>query len=976
MSELEQRVVNPIEEELENLRQLDLFRSFISNSYARLDVQYEYGVDIDEEYTEVNSKINNIKNELPVGTEITVLKQSPLDRMVSHVISISSEIATEEERLEVADDLKQTLRGVDHLEEIDIVTSDKEVRISLDLAPMTRAGITVDQVQRAIRGNNRFLPTGYVSFGDKSVAIEASGKGYASLDEIGNTMLNTSTGAAIPLSEFATVELIPVDNGVSTQTDGVDATWVRMKLDKSANVFEVAEQLNARVDRIKADLPDHFDVRFLFEISEGVEYKLDELGGNLLTGVLILAIVLLFCVGYRSSIVITLMLPVAVFMSLVGLSMTEYGIQEISLAGFIISLGLIVDNGIVVTENSYKLVTYSDYDRQEAAIEGTASMVSPLLSSTLTTMLAFAPVFLMTSVTGLFLHSMVATIWLCLIASLIAATTFMALYLARIGTDNHLPGLPQFPNVMIALKPFRDDKYAAAVRYFIRRPWLLCIAVAVLAVCAAFAVRGLPIIIFPNSDDPYFTVNIEVSPDRKQAFVKDLASEITSSIRSREEILSCATVVGDTLPFVHTGMYQLRKSPQKIHMLCKVNFRNADQMNDFTEDINQELAKYEPHGEFRATPFVIGEGAYDQDVEIEITGYSIEKVNQQANLLEDLIRTSDIEGIERITNPARSRWFSLKVDFKEQIAIDLGITRNQVDQILVLLTNGMEVDTYRGDPKAEHPIRLRAEVNFEEPLAGFDRIFLMSPESPFMPFSHLVDVSFGPAQTDILHEDFKPYVKLGVDGLSGADINRLDNEIRELASTVKKVEGVDILLGGASERSAAAFGGTGKYALIIVLIIFGIFVLQFRSLAQPFIVIATIPLSFIGGFILLRLSDQPLSFTAFVGLTSLMGIVVNNAILLVDEGNRLRKANPSITQAEAAAEAGVNRFMPILLTSITSIAALIPLALGSSIFKALAIVVIGGLATSTFLTLLCVPVMYALWTLQSQGVMDSSVERT
>ena len=169
-----------------------------------------------------------------------------------------------------------------------------------------------------------------------------------------------------------------------------------------------------------------------------------------------------------------------------------------------------------------------------------------------------------------------------------------------------------------------------------------------------------------------------------------------------------------------------------------------------------------------------------------------------------------------------------------------------------------------------------------------------------------------------------------------------------------------------------AFGGVGKYGVIIGLTILAIFVIQFRSFLQPAIILATIPLSFIGGLILLRLTGQPLSFTAFVGLTSLMGIVVNNAILLIDEGNRLRAAEPALPLADIAVAAGVSRFMPILLTSVTSICGLLPLALGESLFKPLATVVIGGLATSTFLTLLCVPVLYAYLTRDSQQTVQNS----
>ena len=971
-SELEQRVINEVEERLENLRRVDRFRSFVSNSYGRIDIQYEYGVDIEEEYVEVNTQINNLITELPVATEIMVLKQSPLDRMVSFVVAINSDVATGLERVRVAERLKQRLRRIVNLENVVVTKPDKEVRIELDLVRMVRHGIAIGQVQQAIVGNNQFLPTGFMKFGNKAVAVKAFTGGYQSLDELANTMVNTATGAALPLREFATVSLVPSDNQVIYRVNGINSTWVTMKLGKDANVYDIRAQLEEILVEEREQLGGDMELMLLFDVAEGVEHKLDELIGNLTTGILILVIVLLFCVGYRSAFIIAMMLPAALFMSLVGLTLTDYGVQEISLAGFIISLGLIVDNGIVVTENAYKLQTYGGHSRREAAITGTASVVYPLLSSTLTTALAFAPVFLMTSVTGLFLHSMVATIWLCLATSLFAAVVFLTLYLSRVGTDNRLPLLPPFPNLLIALKPFRDERYAALVRFLIQRPLPLVVVVIALFALTVFAATGFRIIIFPNADDPYFTVNIEMSDDRSNDFVDEIAREVTETLLQREEIVTCATSVGHTLPFVHTGMLQMRNSPQNVHILCRTNFRDAAGVGRLVDAVNRDLSIYEPFGSFRAAQFVIGEGAYDFDIEIDVSGARIQDVSATANRIEDIIRRANIDGIALINNPGRSRWFSLNVEFKEQIATDLGITRAQVDQILVLLTKGQEIDYYRGAPEDEYPIVLRTEVDFEEPMAVFDRIFLTSSLQQLVPLSHVVDVSFTEAQTDILHENYKPFVSVGINAEPGFGVAELTQRVYGTLDGLETPGDVQIDLGGTLAKSTGAFGGVGKYGVIIGLTILAIFVIQFRSFLQPAIILATIPLSFIGGLILLRLTGQPLSFTAFVGLTSLMGIVVNNAILLIDEGNRLRAAEPALPLADIAVAAGVSRFMPILLTSVTSICGLLPLALGESLFKPLATVVIGGLATSTFLTLLCVPVLYAYLTRDSQQTVQNS----
>ena len=283
-SELEQRVINEVEERLENLRRVDRFRSFVSNSYGRIDIQYEYGVDIEEEYVEVNTQINNLITELPVATEIMVLKQSPLDRMVSFVVAINSDVATGLERVRVAERLKQRLRRIVNLENVVVTKPDKEVRIELDLVRMVRHGIAIGQVQQAIVGNNQFLPTGFMKFGNKAVAVKAFTGGYQSLDELANTMVNTATGAALPLREFATVSLVPSDNQVIYRVNGINSTWVTMKLGKDANVYDIRAQLEEILVEEREQLGGDMELMLLFDVAEGVEHKLDELIGNLTTG--------------------------------------------------------------------------------------------------------------------------------------------------------------------------------------------------------------------------------------------------------------------------------------------------------------------------------------------------------------------------------------------------------------------------------------------------------------------------------------------------------------------------------------------------------------------------------------------------------------------------------------------------------------------------------------------------------------------
>ncbi len=960
--EIEQRVINPIEERLESTRNLNRFESTISNSHAMILMEFGYGVDIDDEYVDINSKINNLKPDLPDDTEINVAKQSPIDVIVSFVVAVVSSTATDAERVKVAEDLKRQLRVVPNLAEVEVMKPEQEIRVELDLARLHRYGIDVSQVHSAIQGNNRFLPTGTFELGDKAISVLAFSGGYKTLDALRDTMLISESGSALALRDVAVVTRTLEKDALRTRVDGASATFVTMKMSADANVFTVRERINEVIASAEADLPVNTRIEWLFDVADGVEFKLRQLITNILQGIFILTLVLLFSVGWRSGLVIAMMLPISLLLSVVGLSLTDYGLQEISLAGFVISLGLIVDNGIVVGENVYKNETYRGMNSLEAAIEGASSVMSPLLSATATTALAFAPLFLLTSPTGLFLHSMVATIWLCLAASLISAIVFSTMMMSRIGTRKTIGKLPNPPSFLAYLTPIRDGLYVRLLRHLIRYPWQLALGVLALLVFTGFLASRLEVIVFPDSEDPFFTVTIDAPSDRSRDFVDNLAMDVRGVVAGEPSVKHCGTVVGGGFPFVHTGIQNSGVGRNNATLFCTVDFRDSDEINALTARINAAMRDRIADANILATPMVLGGEPGFSDVEIHLKGPRIELAREEARKFGEFFQAAELEGIQHIDNPAASRWYAIDIRFKERTANAVGVTRAQVDQMLVLLTFGAEVDTFRDNDGNDFPIMLRANTNVEDPFSVFNRVFVTSTTGEQIPLSQVVEYGFVEDEYDIRHDMFQPDLKIGITAEPYYPVPKLTDEVKAVVAQYDLPDGYSMEIKGEVANTEKAFSGAGRNLGLVALVVLAVFVLQFKSLLQPVIILVAIPLSFIGAFIMLWLTGQPLSFLAFIGLTSLMGIVINNSILLVDEGNQLRRMQAQEDLVEVAIHAGVNRFMPIVLTSITSIFGLLPLALGNSMFKGLAVVVIGGLTTSTFLTLLCVPVLYSLLT--------------
>ena len=975
-AEIESRVIFEIEDELQGLGDIDEFETDIFKSYAVVRIKFFYGVDINEKYLEVSSKLNKLQDELPDDLESSIEKQSPTDMLIPFVFAVVADDLDHAQRLVWANRFKSELRENEFLQKIEVVKSDREVTAWLDMDRMRQYGISVGQITEAIGSENRFLPVGTMDFGTQAVTIIPPGSSYEDLDDVMATPLLTASGKSVSLADIATVEETYKPDPMLHRINGHAATLITAKTREDANVLVVRQQLDEIADKFRARLPEGAELHFAFNVEDGVRRNITGLLWNVVQGIGILCVVLLFSVGYRSTFAIGIMLPLSLTVSLVWLSMTDFGLQQMSIAGFIIALGLIVDNGIVVTENAYKLSHYQNFSNRNAAIEGTGSVISPLLSSTLTTALAFLPVYLLTSDTGLIMRSLAVTIWMCLAASLFVAVSATTLSVARFGTVNRLrlfprladsnrlfrllnrlrrvPSPPSFLNGMI---PFRDRVFTRVLQLAIKRWWALLAVVIGLFVIAGWCTTQVQQIVFPPSDEPYFSINIEAEENSSETFMRGLTDQVEQLLGEYPEIIRVSTVQGGNFPRVQVGLLQVVQRRTDAAIFVEVNFRDSVRLALLIDELNLRLHRLSAYAVVNASPILIGSDT-DVDTTVTLGGATISELRELGRQIDQ--RLWEIPGVLSVVNPAKTDYHSISVQRDPLKAQALKVPKAAIDPVLMLISHGLKIDEFRDQAGEEYDIVLRARAGQNSPLEVFDRLTVTTQQGRSLPLSQVANYEFVESQYDIGHEGFRPKLDIDLYALPGSDVKAFRQRVGEVVAELKLPHQVNVSFESEQDRTEEAFGGIGKYTLWVAVAIFSIFVLQFNSLVQPLIVFAAVPLCSIGAFVTLYLTGQPLSFAAFLGLTSLMGIVVNNSILLVDRANVVGRENPLASTMEVAIEAARNRFMPIVLTSATTIMGLAPLAFGESvIFKALALVVMGGLFASTFLTLLCVPTLYS-----------------
>ena len=950
--EMQRNVVFPIETELRSAKDLTDIRTTIRQGSALIAVKFKHGADTVQKANEVESAVNSIRRKLPEQLEFNVVKATVSDQVVAFVLAVAAPAASSAERNDVAFDLVNAVLKVPHVKNVRMVRADEDVVVKLDLTRMNWLDISVDQVVAAIQSDNAFAASGNLTLDGSEVRFSGPESRYETPADLTRTMVFSAAGNPVSLRDIAEIEVRPRGDAVSGQLDSQPVTFVEVGADfAEANILTLRDQLVEAVQTFEQTLPKGFSVEMVFDQSEGVRGLVFGLVQNLAQGLVILFAVLLFAVGFRSTLIISSVVPLAFLIALAILSFSDFGIQQVSLAGFVIALGLIVDNGIVVTENAYILEKYHGRDRASAAIEGTAPAISPLLSSTLTTMLAFAPLFLLSSDAAVYLRSLSASIWLCLLSSLFMAVTMVTLLLAKVGTIGPFLGIPNPPSYLNGLIGFREGPYRWLLTVAVRWRALTVLLFLGLLVFALSLGAGLRTTVFPATGDPYLTVNLTLPSPLSESSRIDLTRKVEEAVHQFDAVEQVSTLIGRNFPWVSTSMNNVGD----IVLLVRTRTGDETELTRLAEAITGALHPFRAYADVGVFLFQRRDLAHQSPFSLVISGSDVREVSAYARAVDDVLR--DVEGVGLVRNPMKSNHMTLRLDFLHERAALLGVSKSDTDLLVGMLTYGYEVDRFRDGRGREYPIVLKVDVDEAHPLQALRAASVVSASGHGTPISEVVQMHLAASESRITHHQFEPHVTIDLwtgDGYADEDAAR---NVLDAIAGISRPDGVSARIGGALRKKQEDFQGLAEQGLMIGALMFAVLVLQFRSFAQPLIVITAVPLCVIGAIIGLVVTEQPMTFFAAVGITSLMGIVINDSILLVDEGNRILREETSA--AVAAVEAGCKRFMPVLLTSVTTVCGLLPMAFGSSMFKTMAITICGGLVSSTFLILVLVPVLYS-----------------
>jgi len=953
-SDMEELVVTPLEEAINELEDIKRLESTCEDGLALLQTEFYFGSDPDEKFSDINEKVNSIRDDLPRDIlKLQTIKWTIEDTHFLQVALVSdqADYRTLESK---AEDLKRSLEKIAGVRRVKTWAHPaQQVRIVLDLEKLAQARIPLGRVMGAIESANLNIPGGTIDAGKKRFNIETSGP-FASLGEIEDTVIHTDGGKVIYLRDLAEVVLGHEDEKHIGRLDLRRAVFVTASQKRNTNIFPIVERVHAVLATFEKTLPGTMNLVTVYNQAGGVRSRLNGFFLNLLQGIFLVGVVILLTIGPRGSLIVMLAIPISLFIGIGFVDLSGYGIQQMTIAGLVITLGLLVDNAIVVTENISRFIRLGE-DKRRAALLGAGQIAWAIVSATATTILAFVPLVTMQDVSGEYIRSMPLTVIFILAASLFIALTFtpyLSVKILRPQQDRRDTRFQRW------LNGFIENRYARMLDFSLRRPYRVIggALVVFLLSLALFPLVGVSF--FPKAEKKQFFIDVSLPEGTAIQETDRVTREVESNLAGRTGIVHVAANVGHSNPRIYYNL---------IEKQGKANF--AQIFVQLSEDVSRvEMARIiaQLRADFSATPGArievkeLEQGPPVQaPVEIKIRGRNVEMLERIAFDIESLFR--QVPGLININNPLATSKSDIQVVIHRDKAAMLGIPLHEIDRTIRMSIAGLTVSTYRDLEGKAYDIVLRA-ANGERPTMDiFGRIHVTSATGVQIPLTQVASVALQSSPVRIDHFNMERSVTLTADVRPGESVNRLTARLLDSLDRYRWPVGYTYHVGGEKEGQEESFGGMGQAVIVAIIAIFAVLVLQFRSFSQPLVVFSALPLAVIGSILALLITGYTFSFTAFVGLTSLVGIVVNNSIILVDYSNQLRREGRDTLAA--VREAGKTRFTPIILTTATTVGGLLPLTLGGgTLWAPMGWTIIGGLITSTFLTLILVPVLYRMFT--------------
>lgn len=949
--DVERLVVKPIEDRISELDDVKKIESFSNDGLAMLLTEFYGTADAEEKYDEVVREINALRPTLP--SEITRLEIRKSNPGLVNVVQFAlvSPDAPYRELEDHARDLKDILKAVDGVRTSETwAYPARELRIALDIPRMSELGLAPGGVVAALQSENTTVPGGAIDVGSRSFSVKTSG-GYESLDQVRDTVVTALEGRTVRIRDIAEVTWDTQEQTYLGRYNGQRAVFVTANQKDGYNIFEVRKRVVEAAEKYRSQLPKRIKLELGFDQSENVATRLNRLTTDFGIAIALVAITLL-PLGLRAASIVMISIPLSLAIGVSTLHLVGYSLNQISIAGFVVALGLLVDDSIVVVENISRFLR-AGHSRSEAAVLATRQIFFAILGCTATIMFAFLPLMMLSGPSGKFIRVLPTAVLSTVLASLLIALTIIPFLASRILSKHENPqGNRLLQWVTRSIHRF----YQPLLHQALAKPKLTVWGS--LAACFAIMIGVGAVIgfsLFPKADTPNFIITVE-TPDGSSLAETDRALRfVEAKLAEMPEVASYFTNLGRGNPKIYYNEFGNEGASSYGDLFVKLKSYDTSATPELLEGLRARLKRY-PNAHIYVKEFQNGP-PITAPIAIRVIGPELDELDRLASRVEKLI--AETPGARDVENPVRIKRTNLELKVDSQKAALFGVPPIEFDRAVRLAVAGIPASRYKETDGEQYDIMVRTPMTGRADIHTLDQIRVSTLTGATLPLSQLAQIEFSAAPTQVDRFNRQRAVTINAEVQTGYNTDRVTDAVLRRLDQMQWPRGYSYVPGGELESRAESFGGLQAAMIIALLGIIAVLVLEFGSFKSTLIVLSVVPFGIAGGIIALALAGYSISFTATIGFIALIGIETKNSILLVDFTNQLRAQGVPLD--EAIERAGEIRFLPILLTSATAIGGLMPLALqNAGMYSPLAWVIIGGLISSTLVARIVTPVMYKL----------------
>ncbi|WP_396179087.1 efflux RND transporter permease subunit [Flavobacterium sp.] len=950
--DMEELVVKPIENELYELDNVDKIVTSIQDGLAIIQIDFKYGEDVDKKYQEVIREVNNLRSELPQDiNKIDIRKVDPSDVNILQV-ALVSENASYKKLKELGDDLKEKLEKVKDLKKVKVSGAPEEtIRIDLQLAKIAELKIPLNTIIGSLQSEALNIPGGSIVAGTKSFNVKTSGK-FSGIEDIENTIVYNANGKIIALKDVAKVDYKLEEEKHITRLNGHRCILITAAQKVGANISTTQKKMLPILSDFEKSLPKTVQFTKNFDQANNVSLRLSGLVVDFLFA-LGLVLITLLPLGNRASIIVMVAIPLSLALGLIGLNAFGLSLNQLSIVGLVVSLGLLVDDSIVVVENIERYLR-DGYSKKEAAIKATKQITLAVIGCTATLIISFLPLLFLPAGPGEFIRGLPMAVITSILASMIVSLTLVPFLASRILKEHQ----SSEGNIFLQyLQKFIKNTYAKLMHKALMKPitTLIVTSILFLGSLALFPVVGFKL--FPTSEKPIFLVNIRMPLQTKIDESKRITKIVEDSIAKNKEITSYTSNIGKGNPQIYYNVPQQEEKNDFAQLFIQLDEKAKPKIkNELIKKLRDQFKDF-PLAQVEIKDFEQGP-PIEAPISIRVFGENLDTLRTLSFKVENILKSNS--GAIYVNNELNTLKTDIKININREKARTLGVFTADIDRTVRLAVAGIQIGTYTNDEGDDFNIIINTPKDNVTTLNVLKNIFVNNAMGTAIPLGQLADIEFITSPNNINHFDKNRFIKITSATKDGILANDVLKEVLPKLDNLKMPSGYFYKLSGEAESEDDAFGGGFITVIILTIFLFiAVLILQFKTFKGIIIVLSVLPLGVIGGITMLWLSSNPMSFIAIVGFIGLAGIEVNNSILLVDFTNQMRIEG--VPLEEAIEKASEIRFLPVVLTSLTAIGGLIPLALNPNpLISPLALVLIGGLISSTILSRIVTPVMYKL----------------